>query len=145
MYREDGLGIFRYMSVPEVERKKKDLIRIFKSNGSSIKFKKNLKVADFLDIYFEIVQGIYQSYKKSNDKPLYINKNSHHPQIVIKQIPKATSKRISDISWSKEIYDQKIRIYKDALKHSGYDNISLPYNSTQQQGQDKIEKNVNAK
>ena len=30
--------------------------------------------------------------------------------------------------------------YKDALKHSGYDNISLPYNPTQQQGQDKIEK-----
>ena len=44
------------MSGPEVERKKKDVIRIFKSNGLSITFKTNLKVADFLDIYFEIIQ-----------------------------------------------------------------------------------------
>ena len=131
LYRDVGLGIFRYMSVPEVERKKKDLIRIFKSNGLSITVKTNLKVADFLDIHFEIIQGIYQPYKKSNDEPLDINKNFHHPPTVIKQIPKAISQRISDISWSKEIYDQNIRFYKDVLKHSGYDNISLPYNSTQ--------------
>ena len=53
LYRDDGLGIFRNMSGPEVERKKKDLIRIFKSNGLSITVKTNLKVADFLDIHFE--------------------------------------------------------------------------------------------
>ena len=33
-----------------------------------------------------------------------------------------------------------------SLKHRGYDNISLSYNPTQQQGQEKIEKeNLNAK
>ena len=63
LHRDDGLGIFRNMSVPEVERKKKDLIRIFKSNGLSISVKINLKVADFLDIHFEMVQDIYQPYK----------------------------------------------------------------------------------
>ena len=139
--RDDGLGIFRNMSGPaEVERKKKDLIRIFKSNELSITVKTNLKVADFLEINFEIVQGLYQPYKKANDEPLYINKNSNHPPTVIKQIPKAISKRISDISSSREIYDQNIRYSKDVLKLSGYDNISLPYNPIQQQGQDKIEK-----
>ena len=51
--RDNGLGIFRNMSGPEVERKKKDLIRIFKSNGLSITVKTNLKVADFLDIHSE--------------------------------------------------------------------------------------------
>ena len=106
----------------------------------SITVKTNQKVAHFLDIHFEIVQGIYQPYKKGNDEPLYINKNSNHPPTVIKQIPKAISKRISDISSSKEIYDQNIRYSKDVLKLSGYDNISLPYNPIQQQGQDKIEK-----
>ena len=50
------------------------------------------------------------------------------------------SKRISDISSSKEIYDQNISYYNDALKHSGYYSISLPYTPTQQQGQDKIKK-----
>ena len=140
LYRDDRLRIFRNMSGPEVERKKIDLIRIFKSNGLSITVKTNLKVTDSLDIHFEIVQDIYQPYKKPNDEPLYINKNSNHPSTVIKQIPKAISKQMSDISSSKEIYDQNISYYKDALKHSGYNNISLPYNPTQQQGQDKIEK-----
>ena len=42
------------MSGPEVDKKKKDLIRIFKSNGLSITVKTNLKVTHFLDIHFEI-------------------------------------------------------------------------------------------
>ena len=136
MYRDDGPGIFRNMSSPEVEKKKKDLISIFKSNGLSSTVKTNVKVADFLDIHFEI-QDIYQPYKKPDEEPLYINKNSNHSPTVIKQIPKAISKGISDISSSKEIYNQNISYYKDALKHSEYDN---PYNPTQQQGQYKIEK-----
>ena len=83
LYRDHGLGIFRNMSGPEVERKKKDLIRIFKINGLSITVKTNLKIADFLDIHFEIVQDIYLTYKKQNYEPLYINKNSNHPPTVI--------------------------------------------------------------
>ena len=47
---------------------------------------------------------------------------------------------MSDISSSKETYDQNISYYKDILKQSGYDNISLPYKQTQQQGQDKTKK-----
>ena len=105
----------------------------------SITVETNLKVADFLGIHLEIVQDIYQQYKKPNDEPFYVNKNSNHPPTVIKQIPKAISKRISDIPSSKEIHYQNINYYKDALKYSGCDNISLPYNLAQQQGQDKIE------
>ena len=40
---DDGLGIFKNMSWPEVERKKKELVRIFKNNGLSINVKTNLK------------------------------------------------------------------------------------------------------
>ena len=54
--------MFKNVSGLEVERKKKYLIRIFKSNGLSITVKANRKVADFLHIYFEIIQGIYQPY-----------------------------------------------------------------------------------
>ena len=84
-------------------------------------------------------QNIYQAYKKPSDKPLNINKNSNSngyktdSQGYIKT-------DIWHVISSKEIYDQSINYYKDALKHSRYDNISLPYNPTQQQGQDKIEK-----
>ena len=72
---------------------------ILKTNGLSvITVKTKLKVADFLDIHFEIKQVIYQSYKKPKDKPLYITRDSNHPQTVIKQIPKVISKRKLDIS-----------------------------------------------
>ena len=36
--------------------------------------------------------------------------------------------------------DEHIGYYKDDLKHSGYDNTSLWYNPTEQQGEDQIEK-----
>ena len=89
------------MSGPEVERKRKDLIRIFKSNGLSITVKTNLKVAAsliFILRYLSTFKDIYQPYKKLNGKPLCINKYSNHPATVIPKIPKAISKWISDIS-----------------------------------------------
>ena len=116
LYRYDGLGIFKNMSGPEVERNKKDLMRIFKSTGLSITVKTNLKIPNFLNIHFEIKDNIYQPYKKLNDEPLYINKNSNHPLTVVKQILKAISKQVSDISSNREIHDQNISYYQDAFK-----------------------------
>ena len=115
MYRDDGLGIFKNMSDPEVQKKKKVVIRIFKCSGLSITVKINLNVANFLDIHLEIKDNSYQPYKKPKNKPLYINKNSNHSPTVIKQTLKAISKRIPDISSAKEIYDQNISYYKDDL------------------------------
>ena len=74
LYRDDGLGIFKNMSGPEVERKKKEIVKIFKNNGLSITVKITLKPADFLVIHFDLVKEIYQPYKKANDDPLHINK-----------------------------------------------------------------------
>ena len=78
--------------------------------------------------------------KKPNDDHLYINKNSNHLLSIIKQIPKAIAKRIFDISSNKEIYSQNINYYKEVLERSGYNNITLPYNPSQQQRQDDVEK-----
>ena len=76
LYRDDSLGIFKNMSGPEVERKKKELVKISKNNGLSI-------TADFLDITFDLVKESYQPYKKPNDDPLYINiKSNHSPSIL---------------------------------------------------------------
>ena len=46
-------------------------------NGVSITVKTTLKVADFLDVHFELMQDIHQPYQKPSDDPLYINKNSN--------------------------------------------------------------------
>ena len=65
-----------------------------------------------------------------------MDKNSNHHPTVTKQIHKVLSKQITDILSSKNICDQNISYYEDALKLSVYDNISLPYSPTH----DKIEK-----
>ena len=98
LYRDDGQGILKSMSGPEIERKKKELVKIFNNNGLSITVKTNLKTDDFFDIHFDLVEEIYQPYKKPNDDPLYINKKSNHPPSILQQLPKSFSKRISEIS-----------------------------------------------
>ena len=51
------------MSVPKIERKKKELVKTFKNNGLSITVKTNLKTANFLDTHFDLVKEIYLPYK----------------------------------------------------------------------------------
>ena len=58
LYRDDGLEIFENMPGLEIERKKKDLVKVFKDNGLNITVNANVKVADFVDVNFDLVQGI---------------------------------------------------------------------------------------
>ena len=101
------------MSGPEVKRKKKELVKIFKSNALSITV---IKTADFLDIHFDLVKEIYQPYKKPNDDPLYINIKSNHPPSILQQLPKSISKRISEISSNEHIFNQSIPYYEKCLE-----------------------------
>ena len=43
LYRDDGLGIFYNVSKPEIERKKKAMIKVFNGCGLSITIQCNLK------------------------------------------------------------------------------------------------------
>ena len=48
LHRDDGGGILRNSSGPEIECKRKQIIQILKSCGLKITVKKNLKTVDFL-------------------------------------------------------------------------------------------------
>ena len=50
LYKDDGLGIFRNLSQPNIERKKKEIIKIFKSFGLSITVTTNVTSANYLDV-----------------------------------------------------------------------------------------------
>ena len=50
LYHDDGLGIMKNMSAPEIEQKRKQMIKIFKDCGSNIPIKTNSTSVDFLDI-----------------------------------------------------------------------------------------------
>ena len=65
LYGDDGLHIFRNLSRPNTVRKKKEIIKIFKSFGLSIAVTTNVTSANYLDIDFDLTTEIYKPYRKS--------------------------------------------------------------------------------
>ena len=94
LYRDDGLGIFQNIPKTEIERKKKQIVKVFKDCGFSITIKCNLKSTDFLDVTFDLVSDICKPYRKPSNKPLYINKHFNHPPNILKQLPESIEKHI---------------------------------------------------
>ena len=132
LYRDDRFGIFKNISGPEIERKKKAIVKVFKKCGLSIVVDTNLKTVDFLDVTFDPDKNIYKPYRKPNNSPIYINKNSNHPPNILKQLPKSIAKRISETSSSEEIFNKSIKIYSKALKESGFTD-ELKYSPNEEQ------------
>ena len=80
------------------------------------------KLLTFLDIIFDLQNNVYKPYRKTNDKPTYINRNSNHPPSILKQLTKSIEKRLSESSSTKDIFDKSLKLYQDALKDSGFSN-----------------------
>ena len=78
LYRDDGLGIFRNMWRTNIERKKKEIIQMFKNFGLSITVTTNVISANYLDVNFDLTKDISKPYRKPNDEPIYINRHSNH-------------------------------------------------------------------
>ena len=113
LYRDDGLGILRNTSGPEADQKRKNIIKIFKECGLSITCEVNKKIVDFLDVRFNLNDQTYEPYRKLNNEPVYINKQSNHSPNIIADIPKAMSKRLTNISCNKNVFDRNIDIYQN--------------------------------
>ena len=109
---------------------KKDLIEIFKKNGLSITIDVNLKLVDFLDVTFNLNNKTYYPFRKPNNKPLYINKNSNHPPQVIKQLPEMINRRICEISCNEDEFLKAKPTYQSALQNSDY-NYEMQYKTYQ--------------
>ena len=120
LYRDDGLASEENLSGTEIERLRKHIVRIFKECGLKITIQANLHVVNFLDVQFDVIKGTYQPYRKPDNTPVYINKDFNHPPSILKQLPQAIAKRISDISSNKEIFKNAIPTYTEALNKSGF-------------------------
>ena len=120
MVRDDGLRIFTNLLRPNIEGKKRETIKIFKSFGLSITVTINVTPANYLDVYFALTKDIYQPYWKPNDEPAYINRHSNNPPNIVWQIPLSLSSRISNISKNHSIFNSSIPMYKEALTKSGF-------------------------
>ena len=78
---DDALSIFKNISRPEIEKKKKAIVKVFKKCGLSIAFDTNLRIIDFLDLTINLDKDLYKTYQKPNNSPIDITKNSNPLQI----------------------------------------------------------------
>ena len=96
-YRNDDLAIVRNLFNPEIQRRRKAIIKLFKECGLNITIPTNFTIVNFLDVEMNLDTGTYRPYRKPECMPVYINTKSNHPLFMIKEIPKAIARRVSDI------------------------------------------------
>ena len=141
LYRDDGLAVFKNMSGPESERVKKDIQKIFKDKGLDIIIQCNLKIVDYLDLTFNLNDGSYRPYRKPDDETSYIHVESDHPPIILKQVPLAIERRLSELSSSEQIFNEAKGHYQEALRKSGH-NYALTYKPPRMEGRRKRTRNI---
>ena len=100
---------------------KDEIIRIFQENGLTIKIDANQKTVNYLDVTLSLDDGSYQPYSKPNSKPLYVHSKSNHPPSVLQNIPKMVNQRLNMLSSSKEMFNNAVQQYQDALEDSEYE------------------------
>ena len=132
LYKDDGLAAINNANGPKLDRIRKDFIAFIKEERLSITIETNLIETDFLDLTFNLATKKYLAFRKANNTPLYINAFSNHPPTFIKQLPKMTNKRLSDVSCNKEEFDKVKSVYESALKDSGRFS-SMVYNNSNTQ------------
>ena len=70
----------------------------FKYQRLKITIENNLPKVNFLDITMDLLSETFQPFRKPNDNPLYINSKSNQPGHIIKNLPNAINRRLSEIS-----------------------------------------------
>ena len=68
----------------------------------------------------DLRSNTFHPYRKPNDKALYINSNSNHPPHIVKNLPIAINKRLSEISSNEKLFNEHKNEYEDALRNSGF-------------------------
>ena len=135
LYRDDGL--FMTHKAPRANEEEKKLIcRLFEEEGLKVTIDTNLERVDFLDVSLDLTMGTYQPYAKPNSKVVYVHHQSNHPPSILKNIPVAVNKRISDLSQNEEIFKKHKDTYQTALTNGGY-KFNLEYIPSQQKDQQK--------
>ena len=140
LYRDDGLGIIRNSSGPEIDRMRKQIIKVFKECGLNIVIKMNLKTVDFLDVRFNLTNNTYEPYRKPNNEPVYININSNHPLNILKELPKSINKRISETSCNERIFNEAKSLYEEDLKNSGFSANLIHENTKETNTDNKVKR-----
>ena len=125
LYRDNGLILLERGTARIGDMLRKKVIKMFKEYDVDIDIESNLKIVEYLDITLNLNNGIVAPFKKANHIPSYINTASNHPRQIYKNISKGIATRLSNNSSNKNIFEQNIDEYQQALRKSGYNTLSL--------------------
>ena len=107
--------MFKNISGPQSERIKKDFQKKIQNHGLEKVIESNVKIVDYLDVTLNLTNGTFKPYHKPDNITSYIHTQSNHPPNIIKQIPIAIEKRLSNLSANEEIFKAYT---KEALQRS---------------------------
>ena len=86
LYRDEGLAVMHQADGEKIDRIRKGIIALFKSEGNlSITIDTNLTETDLLDVSFNLEIDKFFPYRKPSNAPFYIHSESNHPPSIIKQ------------------------------------------------------------
>ena len=83
LQRGDSLGVLWNTPGNRADWIRKEIIKVFKNLGLNITIQINLKVVDFLDVSLNLSTESFYPYRKPNDWPMYIHRQSGHPPNMI--------------------------------------------------------------
>ena len=104
LYRNDCLGVFGKLSGPQIEQRKKKIVKICKDCELTITVTTSITL--ILHLILNLETDSYQPLRKANNDPIYIDINLNHSPQILKQLPKSISKSLSENSLSKEVFDK---------------------------------------
>ena len=72
LYRDDGLAVIHQANILKMDRIRKDIIALFKSEGLSITIDTNMIETDFLDVSFNLeVDNFFSLYEAEQHPSLH--------------------------------------------------------------------------
>ena len=86
---------------------RKKIFVLFKEIKLKVTIEANITSTEFLDVYFYLKTGEFKPFIKNDNVPLYINARSNHPRSIKMELPRMIGKRLSNISSSKEVFENE--------------------------------------
>ena len=138
LYHDDGLIIVDKSTPKKCDGIRKRLHRLFGEFGFRLDIQTDLKIADYLDVTFNLYNGTVSRFRKRNQDLRYVNRGSNHPIQVFKHVAKGIEHRLSNNSSNKEIFERSKQEYEEALKNDEY-RIKLEYRNREESNTQKGE------
>lgn len=141
LYRDDGLAIINKSNGQSYENLRKKIHKNMKDIGFRIVLSIGNTVENFLDCTLELNSGIHKPYRKPNSRVQYIDKQSNHPNHILKELPNMVEKRLSGLSSSVSVFSNVVDEYNIALNKCGFVG-GLKFSSNEQKKRRKSNRKI---